>query len=53
MQKLTHHNQPSLDPDACTDVAMSTAWWWHWEIRRYLDSETPGRFGTYGDEGAA
>lgn len=49
------HNLPSSDPNACTAIAMSTAWWQHWqhcEIRRYLDSETPGRHGFYTDGGA-
>jgi hypothetical protein len=30
---------------------MSMALWVHWEIRRYLlETEAPGRFGTYGRE---
>lgn len=30
---------------------MSMAVWVHWEIRRYLlETETPGRYGTYSQE---
>lgn len=32
---------------------MTTALWVHWEIRRYLlETEAPGRYGTYGQEDA-
>lgn len=33
---------------------VSTGDWISWEIKRYiLETETPGKFGTYGDKDAA
>ncbi|MBX7445452.1 MULTISPECIES: hypothetical protein [unclassified Arthrobacter] len=37
----------------CTGPFISTATWSLWELRRYrLETETPGRFGTYSKEDA-
>lgn len=36
-----------------TAPCLPMAVWVHWEIRRYLlETEAPGRFGTYGQEDA-